>query len=371
MNCICVANNIIAVSRGSLIDFYIEEKHKVLKIQDATGADDDICDMDFSNDQKYVALLTSSKKLYTYKFPSLECVKSFLLPRSASKVRFGAEKNNIFVADKTGDVLLYKIDNDEGGVKLLGHLSLLLNVLQSKDGNYLITSDRDEKIRVSCYPHTYNIQTYCLGHKEFVNHLEFLPHNEKYLLSASGDGTIKCWDYAIGHNCCTIDTRTDVSDQSLQEDFKKMMDDDGIEVDGLPIVHFSTTKLNDTTSLIAVSLHSSHNVLIYTLETSDCKFKHNLLERVSLEGHPGCLKLSETSLFVYDNDTSKLTRFNFTNKNNKTTLIKGHTINMFTEHNTDSIVKTDYEHIKVLFKRKFDNVQEYQERKRNRLVKAT
>jgi tRNA (guanine-N(7)-)-methyltransferase subunit TRM82 len=38
----------------------------------------------------------------------------------------------------------------------------------SHDKKYLITSDRDEKIRVTSYPDTYNIQAFCLGHTKYV-----------------------------------------------------------------------------------------------------------------------------------------------------------------------------------------------------------
>ncbi len=54
----------------------------------------------------------------------------------------------------------------------------------SSDEKYLFTSDRDEKIRISHYPNTYNIHSYLLAHKEFVSQIEFMDEN--YLLSASG-----------------------------------------------------------------------------------------------------------------------------------------------------------------------------------------
>ena len=52
---------------------------------------------------------------------------------------------------------------------LLGHVSLLTDVAiatdqaSSKQHQYIITSDRDEHVRVSRYPQAHIIHTYCLG----------------------------------------------------------------------------------------------------------------------------------------------------------------------------------------------------------------
>lgn len=48
----------------------------------------------------------------------------------------------------------------------------------------MITSDRDEKIRISFYKNSYNIQSYLLGHKEFVTQFELI--DDKSLVSVSG-----------------------------------------------------------------------------------------------------------------------------------------------------------------------------------------
>ena len=44
----------------------------------------------------------------------------------------------------------------------------------TRDDRYIITADRDEKIRVSKFPNSYNIKTFCLGHTEYVNDTSIL-----------------------------------------------------------------------------------------------------------------------------------------------------------------------------------------------------
>lgn len=70
----------------------------------------------------------------------------------------------------------------------------------SPDDHFIITADRDEKIRVSCLPNAYSIVCYCLGHKDFVSQLAIHPKANHLLLSGSGDGCIGMWNYETG-NC--------------------------------------------------------------------------------------------------------------------------------------------------------------------------
>lgn len=116
--------------------------------------------------------------------------KQWNLQRRATQVIFDEESSEdaLVVADKTGDAFVFKMaekeerietdpedakDEEDGeGDLLLGHLSMLLGVALAKreeDGKrFVVTCDRDEKIRVSRYPNAYNIHNFCLGHEEFV-----------------------------------------------------------------------------------------------------------------------------------------------------------------------------------------------------------
>ena len=44
------------------------------------------------------------------------------------------------------------------------------------------------------FPNCYNIETYCLGHRDFVTSLSLL--SESLLVSGSGDGSVRLWRWA-------------------------------------------------------------------------------------------------------------------------------------------------------------------------------
>ena len=98
------------------------------------------------------------------------------------------------IPDKSGDVYAFKLSEPESE-HLLGHLSMLLDILISPDNKYVLTCDRDEKIRVTHYPNAYNIRGFCLGHTEFITGFTFVSGQSNVLASASGDGSIRIWDF--------------------------------------------------------------------------------------------------------------------------------------------------------------------------------
>ncbi|UNI14514.1 tRNA (guanine-N(7)-)-methyltransferase non-catalytic subunit trm82 [Purpureocillium takamizusanense] len=84
---------------------------------------------------------------------------------------------------------------------LLGHVSMLTSlVLAESDGRrYIITSDRDEHIRVSRYmPQAHVIEGFCLGHKEFVSEVAIPAARGDILISGGGDEELFAWDWKEG-----------------------------------------------------------------------------------------------------------------------------------------------------------------------------
>lgn len=375
MSLLVATDKYIALAKGLHIDYYNYTDHKVVDIPllPKHPENDYISDIAVSNDAKRLALVTAfSKQLMVYDLCKMEHQTTSTIPRTASRIKFTEDNTKVLVADKSGDVLIYDLKIEGSGTKLLGHLSVLLDVLLSNDSKYILSCDRDEKIRVSCYPNTYKIQTYCLGHTEFVNHMEFLPHNDKYLTSSSGDGTLKIWDYNEGKLCHTIHTKSDVNDEQLRRNFINVMDEGGIEVTTLPIVHYTTTKINNTSSLLAVTLHSYNAVILYSVKGEDNLFSHKLERKLELPRFPAAIKVFNNTLFVYDDVELNINVFNMVIEHGQFSIEEPTKIAMFENKNIESeSVLTQLESVKVLYKRKFDNVREYHERKKQRLERTT
>ncbi len=74
------------------------------------------------------------------------------------------QQSILLVADKFGDVWSIDLTIDEAPELRLGHVSMVLDLHVDTNGSYIFTSDRDEQIRITNYPSTYDNHTYCLGH---------------------------------------------------------------------------------------------------------------------------------------------------------------------------------------------------------------
>ncbi|KAG2039894.1 WD40-repeat-containing domain protein [Suillus americanus] len=172
---------------------------------------------------KYLATSGDDKKLKTWQVDDLKLLSSRGLPKKPTCINF-ADNNDILVADKFGDIFRYQLhpssnessngytgdalsshENPSGGELILGHASLLTASLVTADGQYIVTADRDEHIRVSWYPQGYTIESYCLGHQKYVSAIHIPSFSPGTLISGGGDSVLKIWDWMSGKLLRDID----------------------------------------------------------------------------------------------------------------------------------------------------------------------
>lgn len=73
---------------------------------------------------------------------------------------------------------------------ILGHFSTVTHF--DVHSPYIVTSDRDARVRISQWPQAFVIRAFCLGHSDVVTVVKVLPTNNG-VISAAADGTIRLW----------------------------------------------------------------------------------------------------------------------------------------------------------------------------------
>lgn len=106
---------------------------------------------------------------------------------------------------------------------LLGHTASMLtglNVVRknSDEQQFILTSDRDEKVRVSNFPETHIIQGYLLGHSSFISCMDAISNERSLCLTASGDGTSRLWDYKTCKEVGMLPVVVKKSSETKQDD---------------------------------------------------------------------------------------------------------------------------------------------------------
>ena len=109
----------------------------------------------------------------------------------------------IVAGDFEGNAIAYPAQAGGSDVSrlLLGHTASMLTGLRvvhnsTDETTRILTSDRDEKVRVSSFPNTFVVEGYLLGHTEYVSSLD-VSKNEAcpFCVTCGGDGTVRLWDY--------------------------------------------------------------------------------------------------------------------------------------------------------------------------------
>ncbi|XP_024142858.1 tRNA (guanine-N(7)-)-methyltransferase non-catalytic subunit wdr4 [Oryzias melastigma] len=169
---------------------------------------------------RLLALTDDTKRLVLFGCePSWTCISTRWVVRRCTALTFSQAEDELLVADKSGDVYSFSVAaaQRDGELKL-GHLSMLLAVVISPDDRFIITADRDEKIRVSHRRSPYNIQAFCLGHHQFVSALHIPAGRPHWLLSGSGDGTVKLWEFESGRQLQSWELQEDGSAAEQNQD---------------------------------------------------------------------------------------------------------------------------------------------------------
>ncbi|KAK2417585.1 Transducin/WD40 repeat superfamily protein [Trifolium repens] len=206
----------IAVAVGSeLRIFNLHNNSAVSLHDDSISGDqhfhkDNIRAIRFGAKGKLFVSAGDDKTLKIWSVKSWHCISTVLAEKRVTAVAISNDGLHVCFADKFGLVWVVDLNQtsiDKKPTPLLSHYCSIITSLEfSPDNRFIISADRDFKIRVTNFPKNplngaHEIQSFCLGHTEFVSCLAFVPALESphsRLLSGSGDSTVRLWDISSG-----------------------------------------------------------------------------------------------------------------------------------------------------------------------------
>lgn len=192
------------------------------------------------------------------------------------------------------------------------------------------------------YPQTEEIETYCLGHLEFVSGIaELSLPNHNRLVSISGDKTMRLWNHTNGYEEVCVD---------LQAPAFQMV-------------------LNDETNLLAVSMFSERTLIaIYKVDENETGIQ---IKKYADHAMSENVKYISSMAVTFDDCLWLLCQGNNDELLVKKIVLKdGVVIESDIDYltNITSSIKLNVpEDISILFKKKVDNMKDYHDRKKRRL----
>ncbi|KAJ2864531.1 hypothetical protein GGH94_002867 [Coemansia aciculifera] len=183
-----------------------EQGDQVAKIE--TPSKGNIRAAAFSRDGSLFAICTVDKGVYIYETEHWTTVRSLDSEKRSNALAFDPSGEFLVTADKFGDAYRVGTSSDTPAKPqlLLGHVSNLCAIdFSFNERPYVLTCDRDEKLRVSKYPNSYNIQSFGMGHTEFITSVAPARFALDNVVTASGDGTLRLWDMPTGELVQTVE----------------------------------------------------------------------------------------------------------------------------------------------------------------------
>ncbi|KAG2183167.1 hypothetical protein INT43_006162 [Umbelopsis isabellina] len=177
--------------------------------------------LSFNNDGSLLATTGEDKELRIWNTESWSEISKRSVPKRVNALHFTRDGKTIVEADKFGDVYCFPTelpaddvpangDEQQKHKPIVGHVSMVTDMVLSDDERYVITADRDEHIRISRYPNGYNIESYCLGHTDVVTNVRIVPWSTNLLVSAGGDCTVRLWDFVTGKELQSLNYKAQI-----------------------------------------------------------------------------------------------------------------------------------------------------------------
>ena len=170
------------------------------------GADDERCvAVAISGDGATVATASDTKRLRCWHGDGLSEAEA---PRRVSGLCIAPlGDGQVLLACCAGELYAFPLPAlDKPPRRLLAHTSSVLTGVSYANG-LVATADRNEKVRISQFPRCEEIESFCLGHTDFVSDVQFLSGTR--LVSCGGDGYLRVWDAATGE-CVSERQHSDV-----------------------------------------------------------------------------------------------------------------------------------------------------------------
>lgn len=192
----------------------------------------------------------------------------------------------VVVGDLAGDSYAYSLNNEKGRQKLpprllLGHTASMLTGVQIIN-HRIVTSDRDEKIRISYFPKTYAIEGYLLGHTAYITSFDTKQlstppqENDKspitLVASCGGDRTIRLWNLQNMQQLVVVESNKtsptttgaagNESATATNDEDKQQQEDEQQQLGLIPI----GISLSSDCRMVAVIYDQSNRLEIYKIE---------------------------------------------------------------------------------------------------------
>lgn len=339
--------SVIDVGNGSVDEEFVCTLPEFVgdKSKHTESTEVDIVIGSFSPSGRLFIVVDSFKRLFVIETNGWKIGNIFNVERRPTKVI--CEENLVLVSDGSGDVYHFDLEGKKSKL-LMGHLSMILDMKLSPNKRFLATSDRDEKIRISNFPNSYNIHSFCLSHSEFVSSIAFV--NDNLLLSGSGDGTLKLWTFMDGKLVYDYDCKKALETSKLDQE----------------IAVKNILQLNQST--FSVSFYSSNCLLIVSISDQIIKTEKLL----TFSGSTCYRQFTFKNFHVIVSDSSEkiITSLDF----ERGFMESNHSLPILDKEKVKSLLTESLkglnsreEEIKILYKQWFNNVESYMKKKEERI----